>query len=98
MSWFSETKARWDQVKAEYGKIALFTYLTLWALVLGAYFLAIALGMEVEGAGATGSAIVGSWVAAKVTQPARIALTIVLTPMVARVLRKGPIQVEPGEE
>lgn len=98
MSWWKQTKARWDEVKAEYGKIALFTYLTLWALVLAAYFLAISLGMDVEGAGEAGSAILGAWVAAKVTQPFRIALTIVLTPLIARVLRKEPRALAAGEE
>jgi len=98
MQWWKQTLARWDQVKAEYGKIALWTYLSLWILVLAAYFLAIQMGMEVEGAGETSSVLVGSWVAAKVTQPVRIALTIVLTPFVARVLRKEPIQVASGEE
>ena len=98
MSWWTETKTKWDAVKAEYGKIAIWTYLTLWAMVLGGYFLAISFGLEIEGAGETGSAIFGSWVAAKVTQPARIALTIVLTPVVARFLRKEPAPVGTGEE
>ena len=98
MSWWTETKTKWDAVKAEYGKIAIWTYLTLWAMVLGGYFLAISFGLEIEGAGEPGSAIFGSWVAAKVTQPARIALTIVLTPMVARFLRKEPAPIGTGEE
>ena len=98
MSWFKQTKARWDQVKAEYGKIAIWTYLTLSILVLGGFFLAIKMGIEVGGAGEATSALFGAWLAAKVTQPVRIAATIVLTPMVANVLRKTPNQPVHGEE
>ncbi len=98
MSWIKQTKARWDQVKAEYGKIAIWTYLILWLLVLGGFFLAIKMGIEVEGAGEATSALFGAWLAAKLTQPVRIAATIVLTPMVASVLRKAPDQPVYGEE
>ena len=93
MEWWNRTKARWDAVKAEYGRIAIWTYLTLWVLVLLAYFLAIQLGLEVDVSSETTSALVGAWVAAKVTQPARILLTIALTPVVARFLRKEPLPV-----
>ena len=92
MEWWKRTKARWDEVKAEYGRIAIWTYLTLWVLVLLTYFLAIQMGLEVDVSSETTSALVGAWVAAKVTQPARILLTIVLTPVVARVLRKEPVR------
>ena len=93
MEWWNRTKARWDVVKAEYGRVAIWTYLTLWALVLLTYFLALKMGLDVDVAGEATSALVGAWVAAKVTQPARILLTIVLTPFVARVLRKEPLPV-----
>ena len=98
MEWWKQTKNRWDQVKAEYGRIAVWTYLSMWVLVLATYFLAIKMGMDVQGAGEAGSALVGAWVAAKVTQPARIALTIVLTPVVARAVRKEPLPVVSEEE
>ena len=98
MEWWKQTKARWDEVKAEYGRIAIWTYLTLWVLVLLTYFLAIQMGLEVDVSSETTSALVGAWVAAKVTQPARILLTIVLTPVVARVLRKEPVRVGPETE
>jgi len=98
MSWFKQTMARWDQVKAEYGKIAIWTYMTLWVLVLSTFFLAIKMGVEVEGAGEASGALFGAWVAAKVTQPFRIAATIVLTPMVAKMLRKRSSSPVAGEE
>jgi hypothetical protein len=56
------------------------------------------MGIEVDGAGEATSALFGAWLAAKVTQPVRIAATIVLTPMVANVLRKTPNQPVVGEE
>ena len=98
MSWFKQTMARLDQVKAEYGKIAIWTYMTLWVLVLSTFFLAIKMGVEIEGAGEASSALFGAWVAAKVTQPFRIAATIVLTPMVAKMLRKRSSPLVAGEE
>ncbi len=98
MEWWIQTKKRWVEMKAEYGRVAIGTYLTMWILVLAAYFLAIKMGMEVQGAGEAGGALLGAWVAAKVTQPARIVLTIVLTPMVARVIRRQPLPVVSEEE
>ncbi len=98
MEWWKKNKARLEQVYEEYGKIALFTYLSLWAMVLAAYFIAIAIGMDVEGVGETSSVLVGSWVAAKLTQIPRVMLTIVLTPFVARVVRKTPKTVASGKE
>ena len=91
---------------AEYGRIALGVYLVLFAIVLGVFYTAFLLGLPLEGASGAGGALFGSWVAAKVTQPARIALTAILTPIVARylpsqkksqeVLHEGELQA-PGE-
>ena len=98
MEWWNRTQARWVEVRAEYGRIAIGIYLTMWIMVLVAYFTAIKMGLNVEGAGEAGSALLGAWVAAKVTQPARIALTIVLTPMFARIIRSEPLPDASEEE
>lgn len=82
---------RLKQLVAGYGRIALGTYLTLFVLVLGAFALAITVGMEVKGASEGAGVVAGAYVATKLTQPLRIAATVLLTPLVARVVRK------PGE-
>jgi len=94
MDWWNRTKSRWEQIQKEYGRTALGTYLFLWASVLIGYAVAINMGIEVDGAAGTSGVLFGAWVAAKVSQPARIVLTIVLTPVVARVLRSRPMAVE----
>jgi len=88
MQWWSNLKDQWSDLVAEYGRVAIGTYLVLWVSVLALYAIAITMGLEVEGAAATGGVLFGSWVAAKVTQPARIVATLVLTPVVARVIRR----------
>ena len=90
MNWWKQNKARFEELQRVYGKVALGTYLVLWIAVLVGFGVAIKLGYTVEGFDGTGSILFGSWVAAKVTQPARIAATIVLTPFVAKLLRREP--------
>jgi hypothetical protein len=69
---------------AEYGPVAIGVYLVLWAGVLVGFGGALLLGFEPEGASGTGGILFASWIAVKLTQPARLALTAVLTPVVAR--------------
>ncbi len=89
-SW-KKIKERFEQIKKEYGKIAIVTYLVLWAAVLVAYVVAIKTGVQIEGVSSTGGILVGAWVAAKVSQPVRIMLTIVLTPVIASLFRRRPV-------
>ena len=90
MERWKRIKVRFAEVKREYGKIAIATYLVIFFAVLGAFAVAIKMGYSVEGASGTSGVLLGAWVATKVTQPIRIAATIGLTPFVARVLRKTP--------
>ena len=90
MEWWNRNKSRFEALQREYGKVALGTYLVLWAAVLIASGVAIKLGYEFDGMSETGGILLGSWVAAKVTQPFRIAATVALTPLVAKVLRRAP--------
>jgi hypothetical protein len=64
--------------------VAIGVYLVLWATVLVGFGGALLLGFEPESASGTGSILFASWVAVKLTQPLRLALTAVLTPIVAR--------------
>ena len=73
---------------AEYGKIALYTYLVLSLSTIAGF--SIAVGMGVSPSSATGvlGVIVAGWVAAKATIPIRILITLALTPVVAAVVRR----------
>ena len=73
---------------AEYGRIALWTYLALFVLVFGAFALAISLGFEIESAQGSAGLLGASYLATKVTQPLRIGATLLVTPLLARLLRR----------
>lgn len=75
-------KARLERLAAEYGSVAIAVYFSLFAVVLGGFAAAIALGVEVEGAAGKASVLGAAWVATKLTQPLRIGATLLLTPLV----------------
>lgn len=71
----------------EYGKVAIGVYLVIFGVTISGFAVAITSGVEVEGAAGGAGTIAAAWVATKLTQPLRIAATLVLTPFAARVLR-----------
>jgi len=82
------TREKLKNLLAEYGNVAIGTYLVIWLLTLAGFAIAISMGIKVEGA-ASGAGLAGAtWLAAKLTQPLRIAATLALTPLIAAVLRK----------
>jgi hypothetical protein len=82
------TREKLKSLLAEYGNVALVTYIVIWVLTLAGFAIAISMGIQVEGA-ASGVGLLGAtWLATKLTQPLRIAGTLALTPIVAAVLRK----------
>lgn len=84
---------------AEYGRIAIYTYLTLSILTIAGF--SIAFGMGVAPSSATGvfGVIGAGWVAAKATMPLRILATLGLTPLLAALLkhRKARLPAEADE-
>ncbi len=67
------------KILAEYGAIAVVIYLTVFFTVfVGAYF-AISLGWAPESVAGTAGAWTAAYIVTKITQPLRIAGTIVLT-------------------
>ena len=65
--------------------------LTIFALVLVGFVLAIQLGVKVQGAGATAGTWAAAYIATKITQPLRIMATLAVTPLVMRLLpRRKP--------
>ena len=90
---FAVWKAKLEAHLAEYGAIALVVYLTIWLSVWAGFAIAIAAGFEIdvadEGAGAgTWGTILAAYVPTKLTQPIRIAATLVVTPVVAAIWHK----------
>lgn len=88
-SW-TMTRERLQALLTEYGRVALYVYFILFAVVLSGFALAITLGFEVASATSGAGVLGAAWVATKLTQPLRILATLLLTPVVARVLGKRP--------
>ena len=78
---------------AEYGRLALYTYLALFGVVLVGFAGAIHLGVHTQSTAGKAGLWGAAWLATKITQPLRILATVALTPLVAQVLkwRKKPI-------
>jgi hypothetical protein len=77
-----------NQVITEYGPIALVVYFSIFFAVLITCWVAIHLGWQPESAIGAAGAITGAYLATKVTQPLRIAATLVITPFAARVVHR----------
>lgn len=86
-------KDRLEALLARYGKVALVIYFGIFGLVLAGFAIAIRAGVQVESAAGEAGTLGAAWVATKLTQPLRILATLVLTPIVAKVIdkfRKAP--------
>jgi len=81
-------RARLKNLLAEYGKLALYVYFAIFALVLSGFALAIQMGISVESAAGKAGIWGAAVLATKGTQPLHILATIALTPLVARLLRR----------
>jgi hypothetical protein len=81
---------------AEYGRIAIWTYLVLSILTITGFSIAIGMGVSPSSTSGVFGVIGAGWVAAKATTPLRILATLALTPLVAALVqrRKKP---EPSE-
>ena len=73
------------QILAEYGAVALVVYLSIFAIVLAAFWTAITMGWQPSSAASNVGAFTAAYLATKLTQPVRIAATIGLTPIVAKI-------------
>jgi hypothetical protein len=71
-------------IVAEYGPLALAVYFTIFAVVLLGGWAAIHLGWQPQSVAGNVGTFTAAYLATKVTQPFRIAATLVLTPVVAR--------------
>lgn len=80
--------SRFEQLMTEFGPWAIGIYLALFGAVLAVYFVS-SLWWRPEGASGLFALFGGAWLAAKATQPFRIAATLALTPFVARAFRRA---------
>jgi hypothetical protein len=76
------------EVLAEYGPVALVVYLAIFAATLTGFGVAIGMGFRPRGVAGGLGTFTAAYLATKVTQPLRIAATLVLTPLVARALSR----------
>lgn len=84
--------ARLKELLAEYGPVAAGTYFAIFGVVLAGFAFTVSQGIELGGMDlgeVQGASVLGAaYVATKLTQPLRIGATLVLTPLVAAVLRR----------
>ena len=88
MSWWQERRTDYKTLIAEYGAIAMGTYVAIALLSFGGFVIAIRMGFAVEGAASGAGTFIAAWAGIKLIQPFRIAATLLLTPLVARGLRR----------
>ncbi len=81
-AWWSRNSVKLKEHFAEYGRIAIITYFTIFFATVAGF--AIAIGGSGEGAWAWGT-LGAAWLATKATQPLRIGATLAVTPVVAAV-------------
>lgn len=68
---------------ARYGPVALGVYLVIFVLTMAGFWTAIRLGYRPDSVSGTAGTLGAAWLATKLTQPLRIAATVLLTPLLA---------------
>jgi hypothetical protein len=91
------TRAKLKLLLEEFGRVAIWVYLVIWLTVLAGFAIAISAGFNVKG-GPAGMGVLGAaWIATKLTQPLRIAGTLLLTPAVSALLGKWRGRAKPDQ-
>lgn len=75
------------RILAQYGTIAVVVYLVLHMVVLFGFYLAIKMGWRPEGIAGEAGIWTVAYIFTKLTQPLRFGLTLVLTPLIARIFK-----------
>jgi hypothetical protein len=73
------------EILAEYGAIAVVVYLVLFAVVLFGSYFAIRFGWTTKSAASTAGIWTAAYIVTKITQPLRIAATVVLSAFIGRI-------------
>jgi hypothetical protein len=77
-------KQRLRLLYAKYGRVAIYTYVTMWILTLSAFAIAIQVGFKSASTTSILGTLGAAWLAAKATTPLRILATVAITPAIAR--------------
>jgi len=86
------TREKFKKLLEVYGRLALVVYFGIFLATLVGFAIAISFGLELESAKGGAGLLMASWLATKLTQPLRIAGTLVLTPIVASMMNKKKSQ------
>ncbi|MEO8553034.1 MAG: hypothetical protein ABI678_23840 [Kofleriaceae bacterium] len=77
-------KQRLRLLFAKYGRVAIYTYGTMWILTLSAFAIAIQVGFKSSSTTGILGTLGAAWLAARATTPLRILATIAITSAIAR--------------
>ena len=77
-----------QKLLAEYGTVAVVVYFVIFFAVLGGFWLAIRLGWQPTSAAGSVGTFAAAYIATKLTQPLRIAATLVITPFIAKLYER----------
>jgi len=77
-----------QKLLAEYGTVAVVVYFVIFFAVLGGFWLAIRLGWQPTSAAGSVGTFAAAYIATKLTQPLRIAATVVVTPFIAKLYER----------
>ncbi|MEM6925974.1 MAG: DUF1279 domain-containing protein [Myxococcota bacterium] len=81
--WWARTEGRRDRLVAEYGNLAVVLYLLISLANVVIVYILLQQGFEIGSSGGQAATIGLAWVTAKIFIPGRIALLVLLTPLVA---------------
>jgi hypothetical protein len=73
-----------QKLLAEYGIVAVIVYFVIFFAVLGGFWLAIRFGWQPSSAAGSVGTFAAAYIATKITQPLRIAGTLLVTPLIAK--------------
>ncbi|MBA3657084.1 MAG: hypothetical protein H0W69_07020 [Gemmatimonadaceae bacterium] len=85
------------RILAQYGTIAVVVYLALHMIVLFAFYLAIKMGWTPSGVAGEAGIWTVAYLLTKLTQPIRLGLTLLLTPLLARLVSRPVRSVDAGK-
>ena len=77
-----------QKLLAEYGVVAVIVYFVIFFAVLGGFWLGIRFGWRPQSTAGSVGAFTAAYIATKLTQPLRIAATLVITPFIAKLYER----------
>ena len=87
--YLSRVKKTVQNLLAEYGTVAVIVYFTIFFATLGGFWLAIRFGWRPSSAAGSVGTLAAAYIATKLTQPIRIAATVVVTPVIAKLYERA---------